>query len=239
MSDYADVVAETTATDGTPFRVVLHYDEGTDSPREWSNAGVMHVIDQSRYIVPREGNVPSLDAAIIDHDFRVVARWLRMFHDATVVLPLYSTGGRDLVIAAGDATDAPGAGNYIGVMFDTPDTRRETFGPFPHSVDLTTAAMRAEAATYAQWCEGEVYGLAVQSDELDDDDIAEWVDSDHDQASLWGLIGRDWAEENAREALDAVVADHDETVAQRRADEADDAAEIDELRAIEVGAYAV
>ena len=237
MYDYAHVVAETTATDGTPFRVILEPDiDRTDlNPRDdYSNAGVIHVLDQRRYDVPQESDVPGIDAAIEEHDFRAVARWLRIFHGATAVLPLYSSySGNEWNIAAGDLDDAPEAGDYIGVTYDTAQTRKDT--GFVSPVQMA-AAMAADVQTYRSWAEGDVWGHIVQRADLDaDGEITGWDAADDMGSSCWGFIGQQWAEEAAQEALDSVVADYDEQVAERRQQEADDEEEIDSLRLAELG----
>ena len=245
MHDYAHVVAETTATDGSPFRVILEQDEHGDmNPRDdYSNAGVMYVIDQSRYDVPQEANdVPGIDAAIIDHDFRVVARWLRLFHGATVVLPLHDNSDNyGFSVWAGDADDTPEAGDYTGITFDTAQTRRDTIGegliPVEDETPTMTRALTADVQTYRSWAEGDVWRYVVQSAWVDDGDgeITGWDVTDSMEATCGGLIGQQWAEEAATEALDSVVAEHDERVAARRAQDADDAAEVESLRLSELG----
>lgn len=242
---YEHVIAESTATDGTPFRVILEPDidrTDLDPRKDYSNAGVMYVIDQRDYIVPQEGDVPGIDAAIIDHDFRVVARWLRVVHGATVVLPLYSSYGRDFNVSAGEAGDTPEAGNYIGVTFDTPQTRRDTIGerinPTPESVQQDRATMArtlaADIEMYRQWADGDAWGYRVQTGLVDDEDAldAGWLDTND---SCWGFIGQQWAEEAAEEALDSVVAAYNVEVAKRAADAAALEDEIDDLRRTELG----
>lgn len=244
MHDYAHVVAERAATDGTPFRVILEVDvdrSDLDPRKDYSNAGVMYVIDQRRYSVPQEADdVPGIDAAIIDHDFRVVARWLRLFHGATVVLPLYSSYGNDFNISAGDVDDHPEAGNYIGVTFDTAQTRRDTMGAdmiTAHEVEIMGANLAADVKTYRQWAEGDVWYYVVQTAWVDDGDgeITGWDAVDNMDASCGGFIGQQCAEEAATEALDSVVEEYDEKVTARRAQDADDAAEIESLRLSELG----
>lgn len=227
-------VAETTATDGTPFRVILEPDQDAENPRESydTHAGVIHVRTQPRYNVPRETDVLH-DLYLVEHDFRVVARWLRIFHGATVVLPLYSNWNGGFNITAGDVTDAPAAGDYIGVTFDTPATRKAS-GLEPSYRAEMAASLASDVQHYASWADGDVWGYTVQTAWVDDGDgeITGWDATDD---SCWGFIGQDWAEQAAEEALDAYVATYDDQVAARIAREADDAAEIDDLRRCELG----
>ena len=223
MNEWADVIAETTTQDGTPFRAMLVQDTDAESPREWLNASVMHMLDQPRHIAPRESDIYGLDDAIENRDFRVVARWLRMFHGATVVLPLYWATGD--VPSAGERNDAPTAGNYAGVTFDTAATRRDVMDS-EVSTNAMAAALAADVQTYAQWAEGEVYGYVVENAAT-----GESVDS------CWGHIGYGWAEEAAREALGSVVAEHDDQVAQATENAAWDENEILDAQMAELGGW--
>jgi hypothetical protein len=241
---YEHVVAETTATDGTLFRVILEPDDSPMNPREDSApAGMMYVIDQRNYIVPQEGGIPGIDAAIIDHDFRVVARWLRVVHGATVVLPLYSSYGRDFNVSAGDADDTPEAGNYIGVTFDTPDTRQE-MGFSGATLELTARALAADTQTYRQWADGDVWGYIVQRGTVtvwDDGDVSDvtWNHAGTIDDSCWGFIGQQWAEEAATEALDDLVAGYNDDADEAAQDAAQDEEEIASMRLAELGIAAV
>jgi hypothetical protein len=236
---YEHVVAETTATDGTPFRVILEPDTDRtdlDPRKDYSNAGVMYVQTQRRYNVPQEADLgwasPDLDDAIDRHDFRVVARWLRIFHGATAVLPLYSPySGNEFNISAGDLDDAPEAGDYIGVTFDTAATRKDT--GFVSPVRMA-ACLAADVATYRQWAEGDVWGYRVQRGTTTDEetDSTEWYD---DEDSCWGFIDQQWAEEAAEEALDSVVATYVDQVAEAAQRAAEDEEEIADLRRTELG----
>jgi hypothetical protein len=219
-----DLIAETTAQDGTRFRVVLVPDQDAENPRDdFAPAGVMHMLDQPRHYVPRESDIPDLDTKIIDHDFTIVASWLRIFH-ASVVLPLYWTGYD--VPSAGTADEAPQAGDYAGVTFDTPETRRRGGWPNDPASVAMPEALAADVATYAQWAEGEVYGYIVERGE------------DGDQVdSCWGHIGSEWAEEAAREALESAVAAYGDEKAQEAAEAAQDEAEVADLMAAETGGW--
>jgi hypothetical protein len=241
--DDADVIAETTAQDGTPFRVILDIDQDPINPREdYDQTGVMHVRTQRSYYVPQEFDevgTSYLDDAIREHDFPVVARWLRVAYGATVVLPLWDLGGNGgFSVSAGSPDSAPEAGEYVGVIFDTPDTRRKTWGE-GGTVEQMATALASEVAEYAAWATGEVYGAIVQAAETDDEgDPIEWAEVD-DDGSVWGLIGHEWAEQEARDMLDSAVAQYDQDAAQMAArlaqEAADDAAEDAEAMRAELG----
>lgn len=188
-------VLDTREVDGVEHRVYLVQDDGCDSPRGYdSNAGVMVTVGGPRnpyYAWPAEdGEVAAsyVQCAVDDHAFRVVARWLRMFYGATVVLPLYSSGqeGRP---AAGDVTDAPEAGDYIGITFDQPSTRRIT----GIELDDMPVALATDVDEYASWAVGDCFGYVIERAT----ESGEWEET----ASLWGLVGADYARGEARRAL--------------------------------------
>ena len=195
MSD--NVVDDMQAEDGTWFRAILEVDEDATNPREWDNGGVIDVINQSRYNVPQEGD-SAVRYNVEDHDFRVVARWLRMFHGATVVLPLYggSGYGGEFNISAGNVDDTPEHGNYIGVTYDTPETRKVTGITDWESM---AGALAAEVQEYSRWAAGDAYGYVIQvntaGDPFDDD---AW---EGNEDSVWGFIGTEYAEQEAKRAL--------------------------------------
>lgn len=201
MSDY-DIVEEETADDGTPFRAILRADSEAHAanPRENdAHVGVMFCLRDNRYIVPEEGDLKwDLEDAIQDRKFQVTARWLRVFHGATVVLPLGHRG-----ISVGTPGDDDDPGNYFGVIYDTPETRKVT----GCAAEDIRAALEGEVDEYRAWAEGEVFGAIVQCANVDEDGDVDW---DHPAAddnvdSVWGLIGRDRAETEARRMLDETV----------------------------------
>lgn len=200
MSDF-EIVESETADDGTPFRAILKVD--TDArdlnPRETGDAhvGVMFCLRDSRYGVPEEGDLKwDLEDAIQDRKFPVVARWLRLFHGATVVLPL---GHRGISVGKPDDDDDPG--NYFGVIYDTPETRKVTGCTDAESV---RAALEGEVDEYRAWAEGEVFGVLVQQGTLTEDGNEEYDDDDSEDGA-WGVIGDDYARSEARRMLDETV----------------------------------
>lgn len=189
-----DVLAER-GTDHGVYRVRIVLDAAGLDPRGECDLGVIVTARQRDHDWPREDgdtvSAATVECAIDEHEYRVVARWLRLFHGATVVLPLYrGTDGPSI----GGTEDTPRRGDYIGVMFDQPSTR-ECRGTPP---DLMVTGLTDELAGYASWAAGEVYGWIV---ERSSDDGATW---EHVE-SLWGHIGRNWAEASAREGLDDVI----------------------------------
>jgi hypothetical protein len=224
MPDNGEIIAETTAQDGTRFRVILVPDQDAANPRDdCAPAGVMHMLDQPRHYVPQESDIPGLASKIEDHDFKIIARWLKIVHGASVVLPLYWTGYD--VPSAGTADETPRAGDYVGVTFDTPEAIQRGWLTHP-GTDVMAAALAADVEVYRQWAEGEVYGY-----------IVERGDDGKEVDSCFGFIGTEWAEEAAREALESAVAAYDDEKAQEAAEAAQDDGEVADLMAAETGGW--
>ena len=69
------------------FRIRVETDPDSESPREWSNLGVM-VLSHARYDLPREGDlVDRVDRGLLAYGFRTVERWLRSLASSTKPLP--------------------------------------------------------------------------------------------------------------------------------------------------------
>jgi hypothetical protein len=197
---------DTRMIDGIEHRVYLEHDSDCESPRDTDCAvGVIVTEHNSLCCWPVEDGDGYLSGghvqrAIEDHDFRAVARWLRMFYGASTVLPLYSTG-QDGRPSAGDVTDAPDAGDYVGVIFDQPSTRRVT-GVAPADVAV---ALTVEMDEYSTWAVGDCYGYVIERAETGDSDPLAVDISDHNGwehvDSCWGLIGEDYARTEAIRAL--------------------------------------
>lgn len=205
MCTSTDVEAiDTRVIDGVTYRVYLEQDPDAESPRETdTNVGVI-VARSSQYTWPVEdgdsiGGARVADA-VNDHDFHVVARWLRVFHRANVVLPLYSTGYESRPVA-GQGGETPEVGDYIGVTFDQPSTRRIT-GVIP---DHMSIALDTDVDEYSTWAVGECYGYVIERAEHDDSDplgldISDHADWEHVD-SCWGMIGDEYAREAGMRAL--------------------------------------
>lgn len=185
---------------GVEHRVRLVQDEDCTSPRDFDcNIGKIVALS-TRYDWPMEdGDTVSADriaSATQEYSFRAVSRWLRMFHGATMVLPLY-IGGDDRPIAG---TEFERARSYIGVTFDQPKTREIT-GVTQESI---ARGLKEDIEEYGRWATGDAYGWVVErraphphpeckaTHHADD-----WQHVD----SCWGFIGYEYAESEARSAL--------------------------------------
>jgi hypothetical protein len=196
-------VLDTREVDGIEHRVYLVQDSDCESPRETDTSAGRIVAPSDRYEWPMEdGDTVTayrVAQAIAEHHFHVVARWLRAFHGAQTVLPLYSDGpeGRP---DAGHEDYTPECGNFIGVTFDQPSTRKVTgIGP-----DHMPVALQVDVSEFSEWATGECYGYVIEkaADEPHPDchavhDCDQWEQVD----SLWGMVGHEYARDEAIRAL--------------------------------------
>lgn len=206
-------VLDTREVDGVEHRVYLVQDQDCESPRESGDcqAGIM-VTRSNRYSWPVEdcdvirtrGSTRLLSGTRVaemcgDHEFRVIARWLRTFYGANVVLPLYAR--YDDRPSAGDESDTPDAGSYIGVTFDQPSTRTVT-GISPEAM---AGALTTDVDEFSAWAVGECYGYVIERAEHADSDRLALDMSDHagweHVDSCWGFIGDEYARQEAIRAL--------------------------------------
>lgn len=237
MSYSDDLTIDEQTITGTRFeyraRVVQDTEPAIDPRKDYSNAGRIVALDSDwRTERPQEdgpdrysrANAASIIDAIQDHSFPVVSRWLRIFHGATVVLPLY---GMLEGLRAGDPEAQDPADGYSGVTFDTPQTRKDTIGegliPVEREVPTMRASLAADVDTYTAWAAGNVYGWIVERRPVDSDD--EWEDLD----SVWGYIGEtEYPMSEAVSTAESYRAEDDQAAS-------DDAAEIESLRLSELG----
>lgn len=137
--------------------VVVHHEDDPESPREWGSLGVM-ACHHRNYILGDPGHPLTDDVidALKRAPARSVARWLRVFHGATVVLPLYLLDHSGISMSAGAPSAFDPGGwdtSFVGLIFDDPD-KREEFGIAPENVE---AALHGEVETYSAYLEGMVY----------------------------------------------------------------------------------
>lgn len=116
--------------------------------------------------------------------FRIVDRWLRLAHGATIVLPVFGYDHGGLRLKAGERTypftDQWDSG-FAGIVYDTSEAREECGTPR----ELVAEALAQEVELYDQWANGEMYGFVVEK-RIDTD---QWEEVD----SLWGMYGVDYA----------------------------------------------
>ena len=199
-------ILDTRTVDDVEYRVYLEQDSECEDPRgDACHVGVIVTVRNSRYLWPAEDgdriSAGYVRDAMEDHSFRVVARWLRMFHGATVVLPLYAAGDEGRPVA-GDVTDDADARDYTGVTFDQPSTREVT--GLTGTVEIA-AALSTEIDEYSTWAVGDCYGYVIERQVTEDSDPIGIDVSDSEGweqvDSLWGLVGGEYARQAAVSAL--------------------------------------
>lgn len=205
MSEIIEVSKEIATDAGTYRAVVLADPDYPANPRVDSDVhlGVI-VASYPGHNLPNE----DIDYARFgEHRFRVVARWLRMFHGATVVLPIYSGGGGpELRLLVGLRGDEANAGDYIGIIYDTAETRAKGWGEETPARDVVERALRAEVAQYDAWANGEMTMWAVQhsaAEESNEDDSADWETID----DCGGYYSIEEARGEGVRALEAIAAE--------------------------------
>lgn len=197
---YEEIIEE---RDG--FRVKLVAMEGAENPREdgdYHLAGVVTTDNYGRYI----------DTADPAGDGRVQSAWERLSqnHYPREAVPMLERYIR--ILGGVSEYESPHDGaNNLWYIVPGPKWNEammtETFDP-----DRAREIIKAERDEYRAWCEGEVYGYVVEKrtkwQQVDtDDDVTMETWEETDDGSLWGLIGRDYAESEARAALTAEIGD--------------------------------
>lgn len=235
------------------FRVRVELDPDGECPRGEGlvHSGAMYLPETRGYVGVKDEDYGTtshwdLEDAVQDHEFQTVARWLRIFHGATAVLPI-GRDGYDGRVSPGLETDQMDRERY-GVIFDTPALRREGWGEEEPPRETIVANLAAEINDYGTWAAGEMTGYVVErmTVERDDDrcdgrctygcgtedNDGEWEEVE----SCWGYYSDDEALEQGVEALEPVLADAVAKHVEALAAAASDEAEVADLAAVEMGA---
>ena len=182
---------DTTTVNG--FTVELHYDEDSESPRDWTH-GAELVLAHKRYSFPN-------DAGISFDDFDSISeiRDYLLSEGALATLPVYMYEHGGIALSVGEAFSDPWDSGVLGLAYVTPQNWKDTQGDveWTGSDDqLATAAalMKGDVATYGQYLNGEVYGYVI-IDPVDGEVVA----------SLWGMYGYEYAEQEAADAANALT----------------------------------
>lgn len=176
-------------------RLVVQQDSQECNPRTNDECNLANVITLKgqRYIDIDEDGGPLAEgwARIEDvymhrEAVALFTRWARIFHGATVV------------------EDRPYDGAHA-LWYVMPDKLAETTVPAERVIEV-------EREQYRMWAEGDVHGYVIEknvtrvpknAEDREDPEVAaetaEWEHVD----SCWGHIGREYAEEAAREAFEA------------------------------------
>lgn len=174
------------------YRVRLEVQQDSEhaNPRTNQDCNLANVITPKgqRYINVDEDGGPLADGwdriSGRDDAVEVFTRWARVFHGITVV------------------EDRPHDGAW-SLWYITPKNLAETTWTAEKTIE-------AEIREYRLWAEGEVYGWIVEKDvtrvpkdaeDIEDSDIDDETRSWEHVDSCWSYIGRENAEDAAREAL--------------------------------------
>lgn len=196
MYDTVDTVWE---TDNERVRLILDDYLEAANPREATNLGVMAAKGHRRYILGDDTDlVHEVDAAMRTIGPRLTARWLRIFHGATVVLPLglIDHSGISMYVGSGAHPHDPGGwdSGLVGLIFDTPETREACGTP----LDKIEDGLRAEVEVYDQYLRGEVYMAVHEVKHTWTRDDGVQRESWEHEDSVGGILGHDSAASTAR-----------------------------------------
>lgn len=180
------------------FRIRVEYDETAESPREWSNVGVLTVVRTRRFVGIAEDDDSERERSVnrsTEHRTSPVAlsRYLRM-RGATAVVVVRRNHDGDLV----QVEDADRTALYDGAIYDTAETRAECGEP----ADMR-AALLAELDVYNTWQRGEFVGRIVEKfiPACEHGHGDEWVEVD----SVWGFDDVSAAIEDGRDNVAGYV----------------------------------
>lgn len=158
---------ESETAHGLTIRIIP--DEDPESPRDWSNLGVM-LCSHPRYDLGDE----KLDPGNYESEAELVAE-LYEERGARVVLPLYLLDHSGITMRAGDAlttrADAfvsdPGGWDtsMVGFIIDTPETRRELGASEEVSDEEIAKHLAGEVETYATFLEGGIVAYLVEDED--------------------------------------------------------------------------
>lgn len=186
------------------FAISIEYDDDPQSPRDWSNLGMM-ICFHNRYNLG-DDHPYDLDNYETEEEFLEA---LKREHDATVILPLYLLDHSGLSMSCGDYGD-PWDSGQVGVILDTSKGReelgltRDRFGR--DDLEAVARILESEVEVYDQYLKGMVYGYTVH----DDDGLP--LDS------CWGYYGEEDAIADAKSNAAWLAKDQAKKVAQRQAE---------------------
>lgn len=175
------------------WTIVIDTDDDPMSPRDADNATVMVCWHRDYTLGDDTDEAKAIKAAIDGHDFTTskpntaIQRWLRIFHGATVVRPLYLLDHSGITIRTSKFAEDPGGWDTsaVGFVFDT-ELRREVCGTEAESAD---EIIDVEVKAYATYLEGGYVGYTVLNARGDVVD------------SCWGIDDLDFAKREAEAAV--------------------------------------
>jgi hypothetical protein len=182
------------------YKAEIFQDEDSESPRERDNIGVMFC-SHKRYHLGDE-QIKSANFNGWDE----IEEYLVKERHAVVILPLYLFDHSGITISTSSERfrACDGAGwdwGRVGFIYATAEKVKKEYGDKPDAVERATKYLEGEVKTYDDFLTGNVYGVSVtKADKCDHDvDHREHVDD------CWGLVGFEYAKEEAQRMLDEAV----------------------------------
>jgi len=171
------------------MKIRIEQDTDPLNPRtEWDNIGTMVCFHQ-RYTLGDEDH--DYDAA--DYDgWDEIKEAIRKEEDVAVILPLYLYDHSGITINTRPFS-CPWDSGQVGFIFVSKKKLRYEFSRKRISASLEARAkeiLEGEVQTYDQYLTGDVWGYVIE------DDNGEPLES------CWGFFGREYCEEQAKEALE-------------------------------------
>ena len=165
-------------------RYDYHYEQGTGE--YLTRSGVAHrkaAADVERILDAKAAKI--LDAA------------------GAVVLPLYLYDHSGITMNTTGFRSSWDSGQ-VGVIYaTTADIVKEYGEDTPETREKATALLRGEVETYDQYLTGDVFGIVLTRDETDEDGDEIDPEDCEELDSCWGFFGAEYAEQTAREWIDA------------------------------------
>jgi len=182
MSDAVEVIKGNGHQEG--YTATLYYDTDPDNPKDWSNLGTITYAKRSSYTLGHKG----VDA---DEDAEIARK---VESGEYIGLPVYAYVHSGATIKAGYSNPfgCPWDSGRSGwVYVSRADALKETGGTrlTKKKREQIEKTLRAEVNVFAQYLEGDVYGIVIT------DPDGEQVDS------CWGFYGFDYAKEEAERML--------------------------------------
>lgn len=200
---------ETVIADNGQYRYRLMYDDDSEyaCPREWMATEIVTPNLRSYNVATPDAEFQrQFDQIYERHDGETFARYMRIFRGIEV-LPVYLYDHSAVALSVGSfigrAQHAQWDSGQIGFAYITPAKLEET------GITDYEGAISTEVEELGRWMNGEVYGYVVErrkaftkvfedDDEPDEEDF-EWDEVD----ALWGMIGYEYVESEAKAAMDS------------------------------------
>lgn len=157
-------------------RLMIDYDQDSESPREWSNLGTM-VTWERRYNSPDANKWDTPEEFYKEHNNK---------NGVLMFVNKYEHSGVKYW-----ATDAPAKSDWdsgtVGFIYAPNSKIREYYGKItPEVREKVKKILKGEVETYSQWANGEVYYFAILDE---DDNVIDSCGGIYDLAGIWDNSG--------------------------------------------------